>query len=436
LPFHPADEGYEEPGSTIFSPIETADALSDRFARALKEQNLPFVGPDELAVLRAEIHDYLETRVTMPLDKPTREVILKAIDKFVLRNFSEPDCYLRFRNQFDALKWQLWTATEPKNQLSPEARQVKWQQRNWMRAYVQKLLRDGVNGQARQPRDESPLKQLESEVFGNVLNPFFDEPMSEEEFAAFKKRVESDSDLDSAPARIFRAAVAVGAATLKKQWPPGFPAQGVHMHGTQDFDFRGTRDDMRWMSGPAPDGRRLFFDAASNNFIEPPAGLDEKGTEAWLLETKKGDLWFDAKTRRLIAVRGAKLTTLPETDWYAIDRISMATLQKRLAEAPRESYSLAELPGDKPDRLAVEKIVRALPTLVLETAEGKIVLLRVERYDGESALLLGRARPLAPYLPFHAGDNDAATTRSDPPSNPTDAAPKEKGAENPAAADP
>jgi len=162
---------------------------------------------------------------------------------------------------------------------------------------------------------------------------------------------------------------------------------------------------MRWASAPAPNGPRLFFDVASNNSIEQPVGLDEKGTGSLAVERqKRRPVVRTRKTRRLTAVRGARLTTLSEKDWYAVDRIPLAALRKRLAESPLKSYTLADTPnGEKPDLAEAEKVLRKLPTFVLESAKGKIVLLRVEQYDGDSALVLCRARPLVPYPPFHAG---------------------------------
>jgi hypothetical protein len=429
LPFHPADEGYERPDQPPFTLIELVDALSDRFIRTLKRQDLPFVGPEEIEALRAELHDYLELRVTAPMpmqmqmliDKRGREALLKDVNYFVQRKFPGPECYLSFRKQFDALKWQLWLATARRGYLAEDKKKVLLSQRAWTCDTIRGLPRE-ANGSTRQPPpSEMQIKRLEGELFDNPLGPFLNDPMSAEEFEAFQKRVERITDFTSAQSDIVSAAASLRAATLEKQRPTALPVDEIETRGTDgDGGFR-------WRSERLPEGRRLFFDAGSQQSIEQPAGLDEKGTEAWLLESKKGDLWFDAKTRRLTAVRGARLATLPETDWYAVDRIPLAALRTRLAESPQESYTLAELPDGKPDRLAVEKVVQELPTLVLETAEGKVVLLRVERYDGNSALVLWRARPLAPYPPFHAGDGEAEAPQADPRKQ-TGAAPKEEGA--------
>ena len=47
----------------------------------------------------------------------------------------------------------------------------------------------------------------------------------------------------TAPARIFAAAASARAASLEKQWPPGFTVQAIQTHGTRDFDFGAKSND-------------------------------------------------------------------------------------------------------------------------------------------------------------------------------------------------
>ena len=343
-PFHPADEGYEPPENWPLASIETADFLSDRFAVALARQNLPFVGPAGAGDACTELRDYLEERVKLPVYTPNRKAIATGIDAFVSRNFAEADCYLRFRHRFDALKWQLWTATERKVALSREEQIARASQRGWMYSYLRQVAI--ARHPANDPPDADELKReskrLDREVFNNPLSPFFDDPMSDEEFEAFRKHVMSDNTPQFPRSQIFFGAVYARSAGLKRRWPPGFATRGVHMHGSQDFDFGGPTDEgeVRWRTDPQAGSRPSLFDVATSNAIAAPARLDKQATEAWLREAKQGDLEFDPATGRLIAVRGARLTTLAETEWYASDRVPLAELRKRLAAAPLESFTL------------------------------------------------------------------------------------------------
>ena len=202
--------------------------MSDRFARAMKKQDLPFAGPQQIEALRTELHDYLDAHLRSPLHQSNRKAILKAIDNFVERNFSGAECYLRFRDQFNALKWQLWTATEPKVGLTPAEHNLLNEQRSWMQQYIASLL-DALPANEAPVRLRGPVeqnKQLESEVFSNPLSPFFSEPMSAEEFEAFKTRVESDKDPVAAPKRIFAAGVYVPGSGAQETVAAGISRPG------------------------------------------------------------------------------------------------------------------------------------------------------------------------------------------------------------------
>jgi hypothetical protein len=254
---------------------------------------------------------------------------------------------------------------------------------------------------------QEKLKELERDVFNNPLCLFWCEPMTSEEFEAYKARLEASSDLDSVPQRIFFAAAYARLGALTKRWPPGFAMHGIHLHGTTDFDFHSAAPDgeFHWHSGTGRSGMRLFLDAANNDVVEQAPPLDREATERWLQGAKKGDLWFDAASGRLIAVRGARLTTLAETEWYAVDRISLNELRKRLTDAPRDAFALDALANhDKWTAKEMDAAIAALPTLVLETAEGEIVVLRVEAFNAHGVMLWGRPRPLPPYPPLHPGD--------------------------------
>ena len=163
------------------------------------------------------------------------------------------------------------------------------------------------------------------------------------------------------------------------------------------------------MLGGEETGSRAYLDISSHQSVYQPKPLDEKSTEAWLAKERRGDIWFDPETKQLIAVRGARLATLNESEWYAIDRIWTSDLRKRVAESPIQSYSLASLPGwDErvPDSTAAHHALQNLPTLVIETAEGNVAPLRVVHYNTTPAQVLVQAhgRPLPPYPPFNAGD--------------------------------
>ncbi len=127
--------------------------------------------------------------------------------------------------------------------------------------------------------------------------------------------------------------------------------------------------------GDLADGQPSDYDVATNRAVYPPRSPDAEETQRWLLAEKQGDIGFDAQTRRLVPLRGARLITIDETEWYATDQIPLAELRRRLAAAPLEFYSLAKLPEHvKPEEFHPNATISGVPTLVLQTAEGAVVL--------------------------------------------------------------
>jgi thiol-disulfide isomerase/thioredoxin/Leucine-rich repeat (LRR) protein len=433
LPFHPGDMEHPDFDQRA-AAIETVGAVCDRFAAALKKQDLPYVTPQAVAALRAELHDYLGPRVTKPLIGLARDEVLKAVDGFAARNFSGPNSYLAFRGTFDRLKWQLWTALD-RAELTPAELKERETQRGWMRDYIGKLPIPENQKNMPEYSHANRLNVLEREVFGNPLSPFFQDPMTPEEFEGFQKLVFNQGGiLAQAPTIVFQSALKTRFDAVKKRWPSEFAEHGYSVgNSTQDFDFFRLGTDGFCSLGDAyvsesQPARRVYYDAGKNREVEQPAPLDEAATERWLAEGNQGDVWFDTEAKSLVAVRGARLATLDEADWYAVDRIPMAQLRRRVAESPLDSYALPNPTfwDETKSIVAVNKAVQNLPLLVLETAAGKIVLLRITEYRGgrsggssvgrvlpstDNPVRVGlqyRPRPLPPNPPFAAGDVDQA----------------------------
>ncbi len=321
------------------------------------------------------------------------------------------------------MKWQLWTATEHRGNFPPEEQRVMNEQRRWMYDYLRQVaIARHPNGV---PLDEAKLKpeydRLTQECFDNLLSPFFDGPMSKEQFAAFCRQVMSVNEPRHASKQIFYAAASARSAEMTRRWSAaGFPVRLVHPYGTHDFDFAaaGEEWDVNWRWDHKPDGRHVLLEVEENGTLEPPAELGQKDIQSWLAETKTGDLSFDAQTGGdpTVARREAGHPRESSSGGPS-NRIPLAVVRKRLTDRPLESIEWAQYqPAQRKPQtisqwwrqsLAVIGLA-ARPTLVLETGKGKLVVLRVERNDDQKLLVRGRAWPRPPYLPFHAGDETTA----------------------------
>ena len=376
---------------------------------ALRRQNLPYVTPEVLSTARTMLHQYLKVRVKTPLVGPRREEVLQAMDRYVQENFVGKDSYASFRIDFDMLMWRLWTATE-RRELTAEELQQRDRQREWMRDYIRSQPIPEEMKYVPQYSYDNRLKLLESEVFGEPLSPFFHEPMSDEEFARFTKDMDRFKEhvqvpsprLAFAPSDIFRTVVGVREQSLLNRWPPGFLLSGLGADGTRGFSFRWAASDT---CGPVgvTGGKRYYLDVGKPQSVAQDAPLDAEATQKWLAENKKGDVEFDAATGRLLPVRGAKLATVDETEWYKLDRIPMAELQRRVRDTPVDSMSVPHF--SEPGSPEAQRAFRRWPTLVVESAEGKLALVRVLNSNGGDGTvnLQVRPRPLARSLPLSSG---------------------------------
>ena len=407
------DDSTVPPALTESSPSnqQDIDRIVGCFVETLHNQQLPFVKPPQLKALRNELRDYLTERVRQTLSAERREEILAAVASFVKERFRGDDCYLAFRSTFDMLKWQIWTATEQTELTAEETARLD-SQREWMRDYIRGL--PDPQQRVAEWQHAGRIKVLENEVFQNPLNPFFREPMSDEIFRQFQAEVTdyqqplpAQTRIIHAPSHIFFAAVKVQVEPMCNRWPPGFPVQGLGMGGTQQFDFRAnSRNDISvhlgdLRLGVLPQNQRTYFDVATRMVVNQPAPFDEVSTRRWRENTgDRGDVYFDQD--KLIPARGAKMAVLPETQWYVLDRLTVTQLRELIALSPVDSFSLAELPHPSiKDMKAMEKV----ETIVLETCDGRLALLRVQQIIRDDLIFVQvRPRPLLPYPPFHSGD--------------------------------
>ncbi len=193
---------------------------------------------------------------------------------------------------------------------------------------------------------------------------------------------------------------------LKLRWPPGFSAgilTGVDAH---DFYFR-NEVDCNNCAFANNDRVHDYIDLSIGQPVVPVyrgrRNIKALGEARFWEENQFGDIRLDHDTRRLVAIRGAKMAPLAETRWYAIDRIPLAELRKLVQENPVESIALPAFSDvTSPES---RRTYRKMPTLVVQTTRGRIVLVRAGK-SGRSDELQIRGRPRASFYPFRPADED------------------------------
>ena len=406
------DESTSEQLANDSNPATDTDApfvdiVSRKFADSVGGRDLPYMKPEQVQEFATELREYLSQRIDNDLDHQKRIVAADAVHGWASRISPKSSGYLNFRGQFDMLCWQLWTYAERKK-LTTEQLAHREEQRDWIRNYMKGL--PAPKSRVKDWQLAGRLKLLEQEVFQNPLSPFFYDPMSDQEFEDFKDRLVKRQQslggnrLIHAPSHIFMAAVYARVEDLREKYPPGFPVGGLSIGNTTEFGFRAAifpKDARYWLPGGSGVESKRYYEADRNITIDLPDKLDFARRSDWL--AKKGvDLHFDAKLGQIIPHGDSKLAVLKQTEWHKIDQISTEEL-KRLAQLQSFDIGPVRTPNDL---VHIEQKLEMLPTGVLLTKSGKVVLFRVEQLDMDSVYLFFRPRPLVAYRPFHHGSEE------------------------------
>ncbi len=361
--------------------------------------------------MRDEVRQYLTPRVKTPLTGERRDAALRAIDYYVKVRFTEPDSYLDFRNHFDSLRWQLWTATE-RPTLTAEQRTERDRQRQWMFDYLRGFPAVASSTETAEQQQAGWPLSLKHGVFAHPLIPVFHDPMSAEEFADFQQQLEHLESQPKDPVwRVFYTALAVREETIFARWPldlgpaASFPfwrrRQGWQFLFLQFF--RRPHEPSALDCSVAAGTDASIFRPGQAQGGHTACALRPSFDRRWLAEQEQGSIWFDAQTRRLLPVRQTKMALLEQTGWHTADRFSLADLRKLLRESPVESLTVPKLDGLGPDES--RRVAAATPSLVLENNEGTIAVARIQPHEQPGTFVIHFCyRPQGAYPPFHAAD--------------------------------
>ena len=385
-----------------------ADALSQCFADALSQQGISFLDDNKIAALRTDLHDYLQEKVKPSLNSERRDALRVGIQHFVETNFHDTDnVYLSFRDVLETLKWELWiAATRP--ELSDEQLARRDEQQKWMLDYINGLPEhDGFTRQ-------DAIAKLQGAVT-DPINPFFVEPLTEKEFTAFKKHITempTGNDVTFGDTNVYHTLIDAQMESLLKRWP--VKQIGWSKYGMQWY--LGVTPHKSGNSIPITDvnthDRMIYVDVMRGNVLMQPAPQDPTVRSAWLESHNErglqGDLSFDAQQDAFVAVRGAKLALLDAGSWADADRKKLVDLRKLIAEKGAASvpFSTEFTVPDPP--FHIKQLKPNAPSIVVQTKEGGISVVRVTMLTGGPAPLpvaiSAHPRPLAPNPPLNPGD--------------------------------
>lgn len=417
-----SDSSDDDPANSENAPF--AQAVADAFADALAEKDIPWLQADHIRWLRRDLQKTLSEKVQAPVAPDRIEVAQDAVRRFATSLSDSSQAYLSFTANVDMLAWQLWTFADRKP-LTPEQLHQRQQQRTWMENYIRNLPPAGRN--IRRWTHEAQLATLAEEVFNNPLSPFFYTPMTEEEFEAFQRTLldrqgsQSTSRLIHAPAHIFGAAFIARQDAFRRAYPPDFPTGGYSIAGTSSFSFRAPVDPHA-ATFTLADGTdqqvKRYYVAELNIVIEGTGRAAQRistadpATSSQLSElVPNADLHYDAASGQLLPLNGARLAIVESPHWYEVDQLSTASLRDRVRKKPTESFGIGPITHPN-DHIQLYEKLGNLPTGILLTKHGELVVFRVRQQDESSCFVQFRPRPLAANLPFYEAEVAATETAS------------------------
>lgn len=402
-----------DPNSATSPASTDAEALAQQFLVAIRRQKVPFLNETKIQELRQKLQDGMAPHLARPLTPERRQQLAAAIEANVKREFdpAEKDTlYLEFQNRFQTLVWELRRALDLPEPTPERVARLK-SQREWMRAEVRKLPESAKFHLTH--KDE--LAKVES-LFDDALNPFFNAPMSDDDFAQFQAAYQKDTEGNRSETRLifsaawlFRAAWAVQRDGLLQKYPVENIGSVVHNLRWSLTVTRHAGNVSLDVADLQKQNRDIYVDVMKMIFVpgEAPADWDDHAT--WLLNQGQGDLAFDGNQDALIGVRGAKLAVLNATDWQSADLVPLAELKKLLETSGHEFLSLStfvEADGDPAN--GIRRLRAAAPSIAIRTHEGNIAVIRILSMSGETPIIRARPRPLPPNPPLHPGDLAAA----------------------------
>ena len=389
--------------SEVDNELSFEKQVGRKVAQIIRQTNLPFVDKKRLADIEADFVRFLSTEVPAGTFKlgssipaQQREAILSAIEKhgaqhLAIDRYRPGDlrsinlAYLGLPDRLLTLKWKLHQAIVHARSLDAD-KQVKLEsQRAWMQTHIQSLSANKFFTHQR------ALSALE-ERFADPLCCTLGYPMSDENFAFFKKQLQKEKD--ASPKRELGHVVShIVQQSLFAQYRDSDDIQlpfkdrtvgygsgrFVHLSFKSNRPFESSLraiDDIK--------SSCTIVDATNGFLISAPKKLrDADSFKRWLSKQKKGDFGFDAVNGgSLIAIRDAKLVKLDVKTWVEADSIKDDKL-RALLEGPSAGSTVSlkrHYQNYQQDNDAPYCYVGVL------TMEGRLAVVAVEDFSGPSSI--------------------------------------------------
>jgi hypothetical protein len=407
--------------SAIAQVEQDATAIAGRYLAAMQRKGYAFLPRNELLRRRAQIVSFTVKHLRKPLDETTRVAMLADIDRCIDRLYASPAgkvaygngfgsggeewMYLNDRDYFLTFQYHLWVGLT-RQPLTPADVRSRNSQRQWMLQYLANLPFRGNQGPP--PRDGMRTDEIRPWVIAELEKAFADpldllsEPMPDDGFAKLQERFKRFSNGIAADLHDMEVA-ALDSRFPSRKDPTGrygytnpglLPfddtvvqiwGNGPSLHFASNADFRGNHGVL---------SRSSVYDVVRCTEMQPdPAPMPPGAAmEAWLARKGRGDLTLDRSN--LVAVRGAKIATVPVMNWFDADKLSDDQLRAAIRDGGGDRIAIGRLPPmngrQRGDRSQGEFFV------VVQTRENRLAVINLHNFEFNQLMFWCRPRAKKP----------------------------------------
>ena len=387
----------------VSGELNFEEQVGQAVAQAIRQAELPFIDETKLADIEADFARFMSSKIpfgtyklgsSIPAEQ--RKAILSAIEQHGAQHLgidryrpsdlrSINGAYLGLPDRLLTLKWKLYQAIIHARALDADKQARLESQRAWMKAHIQSLSANKFSTHQR------ALSDLE-ERFADPLCCTLGYPMTDENFAFFKKQLQKEKD--ASPKRELGYVVShIVQQSLFTQYRDSSDIQLPFKDRTVGYgsgrfvhlSFKSNRPFESSLRGIDDVESSYTIVDATNGFpfSSPKKLRDADSFKRWLSKQKKGDFGFDAADGgSLIAIRDAKLVKLDVRTWVEADFINKHKL-RALLEGPSAGSTVLlkkHYQDYQQDNGAPYCYVGVL------TREGRLAVVAVEDFSGPSSI--------------------------------------------------
>lgn len=372
--------------------VATIDDFADNVRKIVEKffrrQKFSFLTNGDIELIADDIGEFVKTYTRSDVPKEMQLRILNCLGLHMENGYmfgsynlaGREKIYRNFDRRFKSLKFKLWQliAKEP---LTDEEKKTFAEQKKWIYD-----LPDQFPNLSERTKIYLMLRM--DRVFDDVLNGFSTQPMDEEAFEKFKRKVMAQKMLHNRISVASCWSTENGIDRFKKDKEKGIKWEftfgvieacgGGNDYPSYHFERKGAnlfeRFQLLFINAPKDRYRCYAYDISSAEKLRLPSGVNS-GDEfiEWMSKEKKGDFYYDVHRGSFVCCRESRMAVLDVNNFIESDKISTKRLIEKINAEPITEFglsgyeSLDEISDGKP----------RVPMLAIESKTGEVAVVRI-----------------------------------------------------------